>query len=179
MPFMNQHTEPYTEQHRPPIYAGVGSRNAPPDILESIKHVAKSLASVGYVLRTGGAGGSDTAFIKGAIAGFPYSKQSSVEVYRPYWGMSVPERYIERVQSFQTIEDEAYKIAKRRHPAWDRMNDQQRALIARNVHILLGRDLANPVDFVLLWTPKGRQIGGTGFTWKLANEFGIPVFMVV
>lgn len=49
---------------------------------------------------------------------------------------------------------------------------------------ILGRDLSDPVDFVVCWTPDGcesekersRASGGTGQAIALASRLGIPVF---
>lgn len=46
-------------------YAGVGSRETPQDILNTMYKIGKYLASKGYTLRSGGAIGADTAFENG------------------------------------------------------------------------------------------------------------------
>jgi len=46
-------------------YTGVGSRETPEEICELITKVATKLAAIGWVVRTGGAGGADTAFLDG------------------------------------------------------------------------------------------------------------------
>ena len=43
-------------------YAGIGSRETPIEFLEMFKRVAKYIATNGYILRSGGAKGVDTAF---------------------------------------------------------------------------------------------------------------------
>ena len=58
------------------------------------------------------------------------------------------------------------------------------ALMARNVHQILGSDLRSPVDFVACWTPDGcesegersRTTGGTGQAIALADRWGIPIY---
>lgn len=53
-------------------------------------------------------------------------------------------------------------------------------LFARNLHQLMGRNLAqpDPVDFVMAYTPKGRidpLFGGTSGTLRTARELDIPI----
>ena len=47
-------------------YAGIGSRKTPPHVLAAMTQIAEALAERGYILRSGGAGGADSAFEKGA-----------------------------------------------------------------------------------------------------------------
>ena len=51
------------------FYAGIGSRKTPPSILRIMEHWADTLARDGWVLRSGGAPGADSAFERGALAG--------------------------------------------------------------------------------------------------------------
>lgn len=50
----------------PRFYAGIGSRETPPAILETMRAAARRLRDLGFVLRSGGAAGADTAFAEGA-----------------------------------------------------------------------------------------------------------------
>lgn len=49
-------------------YAGIGSRNFPAAVLENMTKIAARLEKAGYTLRSGGAGGADTAFSLGVEA---------------------------------------------------------------------------------------------------------------
>ena len=49
-------------------YAGVGSRETPPDVLKTMLKIGRYLAVKGYTLRSGGAKGADTALRMGVIA---------------------------------------------------------------------------------------------------------------
>lgn len=42
--------------------------------------------------------------------------------------------------------------------------------------ILLGRDLNDPVDFVVCWTPGAQAVGGTGQALRIAEAYGIKVY---
>jgi hypothetical protein len=73
-------------------------------------------------------------------------------------------------------------MAAAHHPAWERLSPGPRALHARNCHQILGRDLNDPVSFVVCWTPDGAttnpgpSTGGTGQALRIAAAHGISVF---
>lgn len=131
-------------------YAGIGSRTTPNETLEFMTRLARILNSRGYTLRSGGAGGADTAFANGA---------SKKEIFRPKHATA-----------------EAIKIAMEIHPAPQHCNNYVRKLHGRNVQILLGEKLNKPVGFVVCWTPGGKTIGGTGLGISLAKRENIKVY---
>ena len=156
------------------IYTGVGSRGAPPDILQDMFDIGVALG-ISYGLRTGGAEGSDTAFADGAV-----SVGGLVCVYRP-----------ETIRSSKGVvvtwgppTKEAYGVAESVHPAWGSLGDYAKALHARNVHQVLGPKLDKPSEFVVCWTPDGasteaetsRSTGGTRTAIVVASRYGIPVY---
>ena len=140
------------------VYAAGGSRKAPPDVLLLMRRVASRLAQRGLLLRTGGAEGADRAAQEGALA-----QGGDVELYLPWPGFGGLKGALERPRS------EAY------HPAWERLSPGVRALMARNVHVLLGSDLRSPAAFFVCWTPGGETVGGTGHAIRVASAYGIPV----
>lgn len=146
-------------------FAGIGSRQTPPEILRLMEAIAHRLTTVyGYSLRSGGANGADSAFAAGAKV---------KEIYLPWPGYGLTQ-----ADGVVLVKPtlEAYEIAKQFHPVWDRLRPGVQALHARNVHVLLGKDLASPVDFVVAWTPGGEEVGGTGHALRVAKHYGIPVF---
>jgi hypothetical protein len=46
---------------------------------------------------------------------------------------------------------------------------------ARNVMVLLGPQLETPRERLVVWTPGGMEVGGTGHAIRVANHYGIPV----
>lgn len=142
----------------PKYYTGVGSRKAPEDILRLMTDIARMLAYKGYVLRSGGADGSDRAFEEGA-------KKRSI-----YWANDATPK--------------AMAIAEMYHPAWDRMGDYAKKLHGRNAFQVLGRTLNVPSSFLICWTPDGcktheersTRTGGTGTAISIADKHGVPVF---
>lgn len=146
------------------VYAAGGSRKTPPDVLLLMRRVAGRLAQRGLLLRTGGAEGADRAFWEGAL-----SQGGKIELYLPWPGFGGLKGVLERPRS------EAYRIAQAYHPAWERLSPRVRALMAQNVHVLLGGDLGSPAAFFACWTPGGEVVGGTGHAIRVALAHGIPV----
>jgi len=157
------------------VYAGIGSRSTPPDMLALLEQLARRMARDGWRVRTGLAAGADQAFYR---AGGP------VELYLPDHGFqSAARRPAEGPEVFclDRPSPDAHLIAQDHHPAWHRLSRDVRQLMARNVHQILGCQLDDPVAFVCCWTPDGsldgtsRQSGGTGMALRLATTYGIPV----
>ncbi len=67
-------------------YAGIGSRQTPPQLLELMTRAATALASQGWTLRTGMAPGADQAFYRGA------REHGPVELYLPWPGFETDAR---------------------------------------------------------------------------------------
>jgi hypothetical protein len=146
-------------------YAGVGSRETPPVILQAMTELAQWLADRGYTLRSGGAGGADAAFEKGA--------GDQKEIFLPYDGFNG--RKVDNVQFFNYTKDAA-RIARKYHPHWDTMGYASRRFHARNSHQVLGLSLNHPVDFLVCYTKGGKMIGGTAQAMRIAKDHNIPIF---
>lgn len=163
-------------------YAGIGSRETPPDTLELMRQIGERLARSGFGLRSGAARGADTAFEQGAdrVAGpkriyVPWPNFEQRTDGEP--GLVVAPRLPEACA--------AEAIAKAHHPAWDRLTQGMRKLHGRNAHEVLGDSLTEPVKFVIAWAPRpkcdatGAVVdveGGTGTAVRIAASRGIPVF---
>lgn len=133
------------------LYAGIGSRDTPLYIQIIMRRTALGLGRAGWTLRSGGARGADSAFIEGAQAG-----KHPIEVFT------------------KGANYEAMTIAAKNHPAWERCDPYARDLLGRNVHILLGPKLVEPVRFVLCWTDSLSR-SGTAHACRVAHAFNIPV----
>jgi len=133
-------------------YAGIGSRQTPPEILSQMTDIAKELESKGYILRTGDAKGADKSFREGT---------GNSEIYRA-----------------DDATDVTRAIAKEIHPNPDALTDYALDLMARNTNQVFGENLDTPVDFVLYWAKESnnpmRPQGGTGQAVEMANLKGIP-----
>lgn len=65
----------------PWYYAGVGSRETPEDVLQLMRQFAIKLANLGWVLRSGGAPGADSAFEAGCK-----EVQGRMSIFLPWKG---------------------------------------------------------------------------------------------
>ena len=144
-------------------YAGIGSRECPPDVCATMSTIASRLDKLGYRLRSGGADGADTAFERGA---------TNKEIFLPWDGFNgrVADGLTYIVPNF----DERY--TKQFHPKPDSLGKGAKLLMSRNANQVLGRDLNDPVDFILCWTKDGKASGGTGQAMRIAASRNIPIF---
>jgi hypothetical protein len=154
-------------------YTGVGSREAPPEVLLITTALARALAEAGYVVRSGGAPGMDTAFEDGAR-----EAGSDMEIFLAWKGFNG------NTSPLYGVSPEAMTMAATVHPAWDRLSDAARKLHARNCNQVLGKTLNDPSEFLVCWTPDGceteasrtRNTGGTATAIVLAARNNVPVF---
>lgn len=153
------------------VYTGIGSRETPDEVRVVMHDMALKLASHGWVVRTGGAPGADTAFAKGARL---WDGAAATEIYLPWEDF---EGWSQFDVTLTEPTPEAMKIAEEFHPAWYRLGRGGKALHARNVHQILGRDVLNPElpIFVVCWTKGGRKTGGTAQAIRIAEHYAVPV----
>ena len=133
------------------IWAGIGSRITPIDVLHKMTVVAYDLDKQGYVQRSGGATGADTAFEKGV-------KSNNKIILRPEHATRA-----------------SITLASTFHPAWERCNEYARLLHGRNAMIIMGEDLQTPAKFVLYWAPSETH-GGTAMGVAIAKANKIPTY---
>ena len=146
-----------------PFYAGVGSRETPANVRALMRELAYDLGELGYTLRSGAAEGADSAFEQGL------AKHHGREIWLPWKG------FAGHPSALRPSAD-ALQLASTFHPAWERCSQGAKKLHARNMHQVLGADLATPVDFVACWTKGASGAGGTGQAIRLARSRGIEVF---
>jgi hypothetical protein len=157
----------------PRYYTGIGSRETPPDVMNIITALATALGVAGFVLRSGGADGADSAFEWGARDAGVAS-----EIYLPWKGFNGNQSELFGVTA------PALELAESVHPAWQAPGQGPRKMHARNCYQVLGRSLESPSEFVVCWTPDGceterartRKTGGTATGIVLALRRGIEVF---
>lgn len=151
------------------VYAGIGSRETPRDVLDLMTRIAERLDVEGWTLRSGGADGADTAFEKGAVNQEP-------EIFLP-WA-----RFNGRKHGIAGPTHNAIEIASKHHPNWRNLSRSSQSLISRNTHQILGRFCDSPSAFVLCWTPDGAtekttaKTGGTGQAIRVAVAYKVPVY---
>lgn len=144
-------------------YAGIGSRDARFNytLMGLMEDIGSVLAFTGWNLRSGGATGSDTAFEDG------YNRASA---WPSFNGGTKDIIYKEAVA------DWALDMAPRFVPGFDTRSTVAKALLARNLMQVLGRDGNSPVKVVVCWTPEGKVVGGTASALRCAKHHGIPIF---
>lgn len=142
------------------FYTGVGSQQTPPEVAPLIGFVALYLNRANFTLRSGAADGADTMFERHAFRS---------EIYLPW------QLFNRHASPLWPASLDASKIAAGLHAEWATMSTGKRKLHARNVHQVLGQNLATPSEFVVCWTPRGQTVGGTATAIKLAERSGIPV----
>jgi hypothetical protein len=148
------------------FYAGIGSRRTPEDALILAQQAAEFLADRGWTLRTGHAPGADQAFERGA--------GRKAEVYLP-WPSFEKGELLDADAIIDHPSQAAFNIAAAHHPHWGSLGRGGRALHARNVHQILGRECNDPVRFVLCWTPNGEEVGGTAQAMRIAKAYGVEI----
>ena len=149
------------------VYAGIGSRGTPAEVLADMTKMAAWLARTGWHLASGGAAGADSAFASGAPAG----QRTLFLPWPGYNGCRGPDCRVLSPSQLSACMD----IAAGLHPAWHRCSSGARKMHARNAAILLSASLDRPVHAVVAWTAGGRVEGGTGMGIRIARARGIPV----
>lgn len=157
------------------LYAGIGSRQAPPEILKIMRHVGQLMAENDWILRSGAAIGSDAAFEKGCD-----KINGPKEIFLPWKGYN---RHLSPLHldcpPCKAVKENAYALAEKYHPAWDKVSGGAKRLIARNGFQVLGSDLQTPVQLIVCWTPyvwrPGVKAGGTAQALRIAHDRNIPI----
>lgn len=146
------------------FYAGIGSRQTPPHILNMMADIALELKEHGYILRSGGANGADTAFTRKL-------ERKDTQIFLPWAGFN------DCSSDFVGATPRAMEIAEQIHPAWHKCSQGAKKLHGRNVHQILGEEMDPKTysSFVICWTPMAQDVGGTATAIKLARQCGIRV----
>lgn len=160
-----------------PFYAGIGSRDTPADVLETMTGIACILREQGYVLRSGHADGADLAFERGSQG------QNQIWLPWPDFNYESPQAQgLVHTGHFAIRENwAADKIAADFHPNWSACSEGARKLHTRNVYQVLGPGLGivsteTVSKFIICWTKDGKASGGTGQAIRIAEGCEIPVF---
>ena len=164
-------------------YAGVGTRELPESLISIINDIAVRLLKEGYILRSGGAGGSDKAFQNGVeeycnVNNLQYSKYQ--EIYLPWNGFNGLRKDINKGYVLEQNPD-ALSYTMKYHPAANSLSSAAKTLMNRNAHQVMGKNLNDPVKFVVAITNDGSlgattyKTGGTGQTLRIAKDLNIPI----
>ncbi len=132
------------------IYAGIGNRDIPPEVFTWLEQIGVWLRSKNYLLRSGRAKGSDSAFEFGS-------------------------RGYNEIFEAKDATPEAMRLASQFHNNWNACDMFAMKLHGRNSMIILGKNLDEPVKFVVCYA-KDEEKGGTSLGIKMARNYNIPVF---
>jgi len=150
-------------------YVGTGNRDVPDAIKNTIKSIATKLEAKGYTLRTGGLDGSEAAF---------ETDIKLIELHLPWKGFN------DKDSKFTFTPKMALAIAKMFHPTFSTLKPAIQTLLAKNVRLIMGKDLKSMAMFVLCWSEDGAETiseksaktGNVGHAIAIANHMKIPVF---
>ena len=150
------------------IYTGIGSRQTPSETIKLIHRISIKMNEMNFLLRSGGADGSDSAFEE-----FSTNK----EIYLPWDGFNG--RNHDGESYFDYLQCPAWSLAKTSvdafHPKPESLSAAGRRLMARNSMQIFGRDYKSPTNVVICWTKGGKEIGGTSQALRIARSAGIPI----
>lgn len=166
-------------------YALIGSRETPEEICQLMTKIAYYMASDGWMLRSGAADGADKA---GQAGSEKYATDVNKpwhlfqEIYLPWNGFNGFKEDSEKgyyVINHPEVDD----IAKKYHPAYEKLSSGARKLIGRNGYQVFGKKLNHPVNLIICWTSDGsygdktsRKTGGTGHALRIAYDHNISVY---
>jgi len=151
-------------------YAGIGPRQTPIPVCEEMFNVARQLDGQGWIVRSGHAEGADQAW----ALGHPVNR----EIYLPWRKFNLDGPHLPHGFYVPHFSLEIQDVARAAHPAFDDLSQGAQKLMMRNVCIILGPQLNDPVQFVAYWSPNRKPQGGTGNAVRLAMEYGIPCFNI-
>lgn len=156
------------------FYTGIGSRDTPENILTLMEDIGQVMADDGFILRSGGANGADSAFERGCD-----EVNGKKEIYLPWKGFN------ENNSPHYKIPAAAYTVAEEVYGArWKYLSQPIRDLMARNMPQVSGMTLDIVSTLVVCWTPDGcttkksrtKYTGGTGQAIAYADILSAPVF---
>lgn len=146
-----------------------GNETPPPVVLQTLQRLVPELEKRGYVIRSGGMKGMENAVEE---------LSRNIELHLPWKGFDGKE------SKFTYTSEEAKEFAKRYHPAWDQAKPVVQTFCAKNVRLMLGKDLKSPTQILIIWSEDGveharertAKTGLTGVAVALASELRIPTF---
>lgn len=150
-------------------YAALSNKNAPEEVVETMRRLVHKLNDEGYTLRTAGNEGPEESL---------EAQTEQKEVHIPWKGFN------NRESRFNRNDNNAIEIVQAFHPTFASLKPAVQAIIARSAHVILGKDLRSPVRFLVCWSEDGlenakdRSIksGYMGMPVAVANSLSIPVF---
>lgn len=150
-------------------YVGTGNKEAPPDIVETMKRLAAELEKAGYLMRCGGMDGPEDIFEKATTKN---------EIHLPWRGFN------EKDSKFTFTPNQAKELAKQFQTGFDGLKPVIQTFLAKNVRMIMGKDLKSPALFMITWSDDGAEslkeksikTGNAGHAIAIADALRIPIF---
>ena len=144
---------------------GIGSRTAPQAICDEMIKVGAWCKENRIIVRSGHAKGCDYSFELGAqefciayLSWASFNNQTTTQAV--YKVLNHPQAEV---------------LARKFHPAFDKLSFGAKKLMARNSYQVLGDELDEPSDAIVCWTEGGGFKGGTAQALRIAAAYNIPV----
>ena len=174
-------------------YTGVGSREISKEEYSILVDIGERMAQLGYILRSGGAEGSDSAFQEGACK----INQELTEIWLPWedFNIKLQQKYPKcNYEKFMSLYE--YNVARKELlttaiiPWFDTMGNRGahlhpegwiapvKKLHARNYYQVVGKDSLSKVCIYAAPEEKGDVKGGTRSAVFLSRYYGIPTFNI-
>lgn len=153
-----------------------GTNKLPADIKEKILEISKILLTKGYKFRHYGAADDE---LQNEIVSL---EMGTKETYLPWkkFNSNITKPYLSLGSGT------AYGIAISNHKVFMKLPASVRAILANQVHVMLGKECDNPIDLLLAYTACGSEHIGKGMDYKVTGsltffltvcgESNIPVY---
>jgi hypothetical protein len=150
-------------------YVITGNKEAPDHILQAMKGIVEDLEQQGFTMRSGGMEGPEDYVEKVA---------TKKEIHLPWKGFN------DKESPFSFTTPAAKELAGKYHSGFDGLKPAIQTFLAKNVKMLMGKDLKSPALFMVVWTEDGAETlqeksvksGNTGHAIAVACSLPIPVF---
>lgn len=148
-------------------------RDFPEEIKQKLVSIASKFINKGYTVRYNG----DDKNLHNSIHAF---SSKLTEAYVPWKGFEE----IDSKLSWNT--KTANHIAQENFPAWDKIPNLVKAMMARNVRLIFGSRNNSPTKVVITWSPDGatrypevtRDTGRSSFIISVASKYTFPVINI-
>jgi len=150
-----------------------GDDAIPPEIEKKFVDISKILMAKGFMLRYNG---DQEPFINQVLD----IDLARVEMYLPWKSFNTS-----ITPKMKRPNEKAYHVAAYYHKAFKKLPNPVRAILARDVHVILGENVDNPIKLMLCYSPDGaetikqidyKKTGNISFSISICDVLGIPVF---
>lgn len=167
-----------------PIYAILGAPDTPSHVLQEFSDIARMLAAKKFKVRvTTDDSRKQEGKPPAALVGKAVRETvgTRYELIKPWNTFGDTEG--EALTATGTTSDRGVEMAALFQPAMTKLPDAVKKIIAANVHVMLGKFLESPVEFLVCYTEDGAEnskevtfkTGNVGLAIRVATSYNIPV----